>query len=117
MQILNADDPGSRFRHVAVRHKIDVRGEMVITDPVADGSELTAKTVTEVRPFRTRIGADSDAELLKRLEARAGPDVAIDADESVAATLKLMFPMLAMLALVGLAIFLMCAGWRAATRR
>jgi cell division protease FtsH len=107
MQILKADDPGLRLQHVAVRDNIDVRGEMVLTEPVADGSDLTPKAVTEVRPFRTRIGVKTDPELLKQLAARAGPGMVVDADESLAAVLRLMFPTIALLALLGLGGFLM----------
>jgi cell division protease FtsH len=97
MQILKADDPGLRIQNVAVRHNVEVRGEMVISDPVADGSSLTSKAVSEVKPFRTRIGLASDPELLKRLEARAGPTVAADQDDSAVRALQPMFTVLLML--------------------
>jgi cell division protease FtsH len=80
MQILKADDPGLRLQKVAVRHKVDVRGEMVLSDMVSNGT-LTPEPITETKEFRTRIGLDSDTELLKRLEERVGQSVVADADD------------------------------------
>jgi cell division protease FtsH len=97
MQIVKTDDPGLRFQNVGVRHNAEVRGEMVITDPVSDGTRLSPEGVTEKYFFRTRIGLASDAELLKRLEDRAGPGVIADAEESVLRVVQSMV-MMALLA-------------------
>src|SRR5688500_12327561 len=38
MQILKADDPNVRFQNVQVRRGSEVRGEMVVSDAVSDGT-------------------------------------------------------------------------------
>src|SRR5260221_14147790 len=90
MQILKAEDPGVRFQNVAVRHKSDVRGEMVVTDSVSDGT-LTPEHASEVKPFRARIGLDSDADLLKRLEERVGSGVVADVEDGFVRVVQQMF--------------------------
>jgi cell division protease FtsH len=96
MQILKAEDPGVRFQNVAVRHKSEVRGEMVVSDTVSDGT-LTPEHTSEVKSFRARIGLDSDAELLKRLEERVGSGVVAEVDDSLVGAVKSMFMMAAIL--------------------
>ncbi len=100
MQMLRADDPGVQFQNVAVRHNAEVRGEMVITDLVSDGTSLSPERVAEVKPFRTRIGLASDAELLKRLEDRVGPDVVADVEESALRVVQSLFTFLLLSGLV-----------------
>src|SRR5437763_16191897 len=77
MQILKAEDPGLRFQNVAVRHKAEVRGDLLVTDIVSTGTltddgKPATEQVAEKYSFRTRIGLASDAELLKRLAERVG---------------------------------------------
>ncbi len=100
VQILKADDPGLRLQNIAVRHNVEVRGDMVISDPVSDGTDVTPKVASETRPFRTRIGLASDADLLKLLEARAGPGMIADAEESVARLVQSMVMMALLLGLI-----------------
>lgn len=72
MHICKADDPTAHFQKVVIRKASEIRGELLITDTVSDGS-LEPTKVNEERPFRTRIGLASDQELLARLDKRAGP--------------------------------------------
>ena len=72
MQICKADDPTARFQKVLVRKGAEIRGELLITDVVSDGT-LKPSQVNEERAFRTRIGLPSDQDLLARLDKRAGP--------------------------------------------
>jgi len=72
MHICKADDPTARFQKVLIRKGSEIRGELLITDTLSDGS-LLPKQDSEERPFRTRIGLASDQELLSRLDKRAGP--------------------------------------------
>jgi cell division protease FtsH len=99
MQILKGEDPGVRYQNVAVRSKMDVRGDMVINDTVSNGT-LTPEKLSEVKAFRARIGLDSDAELLKRLEERVGSGVIADPDESVLRILPGLFSMMLFVTLV-----------------
>ncbi len=71
MQILQADDPAVHFQNVVVYPKSEVRGEMIVSDNVSDGSAAPSKVV-ETRLFRTRIGMGTDEELFKRLRQRVG---------------------------------------------
>jgi cell division protease FtsH len=80
MQILQADDPAVRFQNVVVRRNADIRGEMVITEAVSDGTSAPGKVV-ETRPFRTRIGLGNDQELCKRLDQRVGPNYSVEEEE------------------------------------
>lgn len=73
MQICKADDPTARFQKVLIRKGADIRGEILITDTISDGS-LEPQRANEERPFRTRIGLASDQELLSRLDKHAGPN-------------------------------------------
>jgi cell division protease FtsH len=104
MQILRADDPGVRFQKVAVRHKAEVRGEMVVTDTVSNGT-LVPEQISEVRPFRTRIGLDNDADLLKRLEERVGQSMTADPEESFLRIVQSAIMMAALLTLLGVTFF------------
>ena len=72
MHICKADDPTAHFQKVLIHKGSEIKGEFLITDTISDG-ELTARRVSEERPFRTRIGLASDQELLSRLDKRAGP--------------------------------------------
>lgn len=71
MQICNGKDPTARFQKVLVRKGSEIRGEILITDTISDGS-LEPKQANEERFFRTRIGLATDQELLSRLDRRAG---------------------------------------------
>jgi cell division protease FtsH len=73
MQICKADDPTARFRNVVVHKGGEIRGELAINDTISDGSLQPVQGEEKPRLFRTRIGLASDAELLKRLDRRAGP--------------------------------------------
>jgi cell division protease FtsH len=72
MHICKADDPTARFQKVLIRRASEIRGELLITDVISDGT-LTPVQTAEERLFRTRIGLASDQELLTRLDKRAGP--------------------------------------------
>jgi cell division protease FtsH len=72
MHICSADDPTARFNNVIVRKSAEIRGELLITDTISDGS-LEAKQANDTKLFRTRIGLASDPELMARLDKRAGP--------------------------------------------
>ncbi|MBI3412077.1 MAG: ATP-dependent zinc metalloprotease FtsH [Planctomycetes bacterium] len=98
MQILNADDPAVRFRNVAVTRD-EVRGEIVSTDSVSDGTSDPTQVV-EVRPFRTKIGWAGDPELAKKLNARVGPNYKVDQDDSPLKTLYSLITLLVMFAAV-----------------
>jgi cell division protease FtsH len=82
MRLLQTKDSSVRFRNVLVA-KNDVRGEIVVTDQVlrqGDG----VKTVSEVRPFRARIGLPLDRDLLQLLDQRAGAEYRGEEDETFA---------------------------------
>ena len=81
MQILAADDPAVHFQNVVVYPKAEVRGEMIVTDSVSDGSAAATK-MAEKRAFRTRIGMGTDEELFKRLRQRVGPNLVVQEEES-----------------------------------
>src|SRR5262249_28121858 len=95
MQVLNADDPAVRFRNVVVTRD-DVRGEIVTTDVVSDGTSNPGQAM-EVRPFRTKIGWAGDPELAKRLNARVGPNYKVDQDDS---PLKFVYSLVMLLIMV-----------------
>jgi cell division protease FtsH len=107
MQILKADDPGLRLQNVYVRHNVDVRGDMIISDPVSDGADVATRTAPETRAFRTRIGLASDPELLKLLEARAGPGVVADAEESLLRVVQSIVVMVFVVVLGGFSVFML----------
>ncbi len=79
MHICKADDLAVRFQNVLVRRGSEIRGELALTDTISDG-DLKAKQVNETRAFRTRIGLAADAELLSRLDRRAGSNYQGDED-------------------------------------
>ena len=70
MQICKADDPTARFQKVVVRKGAEIRGEILITDTVSDGT-LEPQRAKEERLFRTRIGLADDKELFARLDKHA----------------------------------------------
>ena len=74
MQIVKAEDPTVRFQDVLVRKGADIRGKLLITDTISDGTKLEPMAVSEEKAFRTRIGLPGDQELLSRLDKRAGPN-------------------------------------------
>ncbi len=80
MQMLNADDPGVRFQRVNVG-KSEIRGEIVTRDRVLKGTE-PPEVVEKVHRFRTRTGLAADAELLSRLDKRAGPNYRGNEDDT-----------------------------------
>src|SRR4051794_19048553 len=65
MAMLQADDPGLRFQSVRV-DRGEVRGKLLTSDPVSDGSDKPERLV-QVHSFRTRTGPLDQAELLTRL--------------------------------------------------
>src|SRR5205085_4058751 len=103
-------DPGLRFQNVAVRHKAEVRGDLLVTDIVSTGTltddgKPATEQVAEKYSFRTRIGLDSDAELLKRLEERVGQSVTADSEESLFRFMQMIIPTILLFGLRGLAVF------------
>ena len=70
MHICKADDPTARFQKVLVRKNSEIKGELLVTDTISNGS-LTPEKLSESIPFRTRIGLASDEELMKRLDQRS----------------------------------------------
>jgi cell division protease FtsH len=82
--LLRADVPGVRFQNVSIRRGAEIRGELVVTDTVSDGT-LKPERVSEVRPFYTRIvgAGTADGELIKRLSERVGPGLVVQDEESV----------------------------------
>jgi cell division protease FtsH len=71
MHICKADDPTARFQKVVIRKNSEIKGELLITDTISDGTLKPVKA-NEEKVFRTRIGLASDPELLKLLDKRAG---------------------------------------------
>src|SRR5947208_15256670 len=104
MQIVDGDDPDVSFQNFALRHKAEIRGEMLITDIVSNGT-LAPEPLTEKKQFRTRIGLESDAELLKKLEERVGQSVVADAEESVLRLLQTVIMTAALFGLLALTVF------------
>jgi len=80
MQILKADDPALRLQNVNVGRS-EIRGEIVTTDTVSNGKTVPEPLVDKHR-FRTRVGLAADADLLKRLNARAGTGYQGEEEES-----------------------------------
>lgn len=80
VQILQADDPAVRFTNVKVGRN-EIRGEMVIQDTISDGKNEPSK-VTEVKPFKTRIGLPGDMELAKLLQKRVGAELVIEEEDT-----------------------------------
>src|SRR5262245_6437672 len=59
MQVLQAQDPGVRLQNVKVT-RTEIRGDIVTTDQVSDGSGKAERHV-QVKPFRTpRVGLEAD---------------------------------------------------------
>jgi cell division protease FtsH len=73
MHICKADDPTAHFQNVVIHKGSEIKGELLITDTISDGT-LKPQQVDEKRLFRTRIGLASDLELITRLDERAGPN-------------------------------------------
>jgi cell division protease FtsH len=71
MQISKGDDPTAKLQNVLVQKGSEIRGELLITDTISDGTLKPAQS-EDKRAFRTRIGLASDADLLKRVDRRAG---------------------------------------------
>jgi cell division protease FtsH len=100
MQILQTNDPALRFQNVVVRRGAEIRGEMVVTDTIADG-KTKPEQQTESRPFRTRIGLGDDKELFKRLDQRVGPNYYVEEEDGPLRALGSFFiTMLMIIALV-----------------
>ena len=74
MHICKADDPTARFQKVLVRKNSEIRGELLITDTISDGTLQPKKGAEERISFRTRIGLPTDPVLMLRLDERAGPN-------------------------------------------
>jgi cell division protease FtsH len=72
MHICKADDPTAHFQNVVIYKGSEIKGDLLLTDTISDG-KLEPTQSDEKRPFRTRIGLASDAELLARVDKRAGP--------------------------------------------
>ena len=104
MQMVRGEDPDVRYQNVAVRHKAEIRGEMLITDIVSNGT-LTPEPLSEKKAFRTRIGLESDAELLKKLEQRVGQNVVADSEESLLRFVQMLLPTVLLFGLLGVAVF------------
>jgi cell division protease FtsH len=67
MQILQDRNAAVRFKNVKVG-RAEIRGEIITTDDVSDGSTKPAR-VTTVKNFRTpRVGLEGDTALFKRLD-------------------------------------------------
>jgi cell division protease FtsH len=81
MQILQDRNPAVRFRNVKVG-RTEIRGEIVTTDEVSDGS-LKPTRVTTVKNFRTpRVGLEGDTALFKRLDDTVRESYQGDEEES-----------------------------------
>jgi cell division protease FtsH len=72
MQICKADDPTARLQNVIIHKGTEITGKLLITDTISDGRLEPVHVDEKPQPFRTRIGLASDAELLKRVDKRAG---------------------------------------------
>jgi cell division protease FtsH len=82
LQILQNPDTNVRFEDVKVGPN-DIRGKIITTDTVSDGSDKPGSQTVEKR-FRTpRIGLERDtAELVKLLKQRVGPNFRGEEEES-----------------------------------
>ena len=113
MQIAKADEPTAHFQRVLVRRMSEIRGELMINDTMSDGSLKPQQVPEERIAFRTRIGLPGDAELLSRLDKRAGPNYQGDEERTFQdslSTLLTFFFMFVPLLLVGFLLLRWMAG-------
>ncbi len=109
-QILNAagPDPNVALQRVRVGRS-DIRGEIVVTDPVSDGKDNVR--VREVTPFRVmRIGLEDDTELYKQLRKAVGPGFQGEEEEGALKGLYSIMSMVLVLCL-GLLVVLLMVRW------
>ena len=97
--ILKTDVPGVRLQNV--RYGKNVRYDLLISDPISEGS-APAQTQSEVKHFRTRIGLAAESDFVNKLTARTS-DVQMDEEDSL---LRGMLSFLFMTVLAVLACFL-----------
>ena len=72
MEICKAKDPTAQFQNVVIHKGAEIKGELLVTDTISDGTLQPAQAKDKPQAFRTRIGLALDAELLKRLD-QLGP--------------------------------------------
>ncbi len=109
MQILSASrhDPNVVVQRVKVA-RADIRGEIVVTDPVSDGKDNGKNTQTI--SFRTmRIGLEDDAKLYEQLREAVGPAFQGEEEESA---LKGLYSIFTVVVFLGLALLVLVVIFR-----